>query len=165
MVDPDNRRPVDYSRRITVLKEIQDKTQSDILKLIDELFASKEDGRIKLFLTHRVLQARKENVAVFQKGEYQPLEVAGKFKEHIVAFARYWNQKTIVAVAPRFLTGLIQPGELPLGDRVWEDTHILMPQGMPTAWKDAISTQSVSGEGTLPVGKALQYFPVALLTS
>jgi (1->4)-alpha-D-glucan 1-alpha-D-glucosylmutase len=165
MVDPDNRRPVDYSRRITVLKEIQDKTQSDILKLIDELFASKEDGRIKLFLTHRVLQARKENVAVFQKGEYQPLEVAGKFKEHIVAFARYWNQKTIVAVAPRFLTGLIQPGELPLGDKVWEDTHILMPQGMPTAWKDAISTQSVSGEGTLPVGKALQYFPVALLTS
>jgi (1->4)-alpha-D-glucan 1-alpha-D-glucosylmutase len=165
MVDPDNRRPVDYSQRIAALQEIKDKTQSDILKLIDELFAHKEDGRIKLFLTHRVLQSRKENLAVFQKGEYQPLEVQGKFKEHIVAFARCWNQKTIVAIAPRFLTRLIQPGELPLGDKVWEDTHILIPQGMPETWNNTISTQSMSAEGTLSVGQALQHFPVALLMS
>jgi len=163
MVDPDNRRPVDYEQRISFLKDIKEKAQSDSLKLIDELFSTKEDGRIKLFLTHRVLQARKENLAVFQKGDYQPLEVVGKFKEHVVAFARRFEDTVAIAIAPRFFTTLVQPGEYPLGEQVWVDTQLKLPQGSPSTWRDAVTNQTVSGDGAIAIAQILQHFPVALL--
>ncbi|HEY9778778.1 MAG TPA: malto-oligosyltrehalose synthase, partial [Leptolyngbyaceae cyanobacterium] len=106
MVDPDNRRPVDYEQRFSFLKEIKEKSKTDVLTLINDLLSNKEDGRIKLFLTYKVLQTIKANLAVFQKGDYQPLEVSGKFKEHIVAFARSNGNNTIVVITPRFLTSL-----------------------------------------------------------
>ncbi len=161
MVDPDNRRPVDYEQRISFLKDIKEKAQTDILKLIDELFSSKEDGRVKLFLTYRVLQARKENLDVFQEGDYLPLEVGGKFKDHIVAFARNFGDTTAIAVAPRFLTTLVQPGEYPLGEQVWADTYLEIPQGAHSTWRDAITNQTISGSGA--IAQILQHFPVALL--
>jgi len=163
MVDPDNRRPVDYQQRISFLNDIKEKAQTDVLKLIDELFSSQEDGRIKLFLTYRVLQARKENLAVFQKGDYLPLDVSGKFKDHIVAFARSSGNKMSIAIAPRFLTSLVQPGEYPLGKQVWDDTYLQLPSAAPLAWKDAITSQMIQADGTLQIGKALKHFPVALL--
>lgn len=161
LVDPDNRRPVNYERRVKFLQDIKEKAQKDILMLIDELFSTKEDGRIKLFLTYRVLQARKENLEVFQKGNYLPLEVIGKYRNHIIAFARSYDERIAVTVAPRFLTSLIQPEELPLGE-VWEDTCIRLPQGMPSVWKDGVTTQIIQGDGTMQVSDALKHFPVAL---
>ncbi|AFZ19459.1 malto-oligosyltrehalose synthase [Allocoleopsis franciscana] len=165
MVDPDNRRPVDYQQRISCLQEIKQKLQTDSLKLIEELLSNQEDGRIKLFLTYRALQARKENLTVFQKGDYLPLNVTGTFKDHIVAFARRHGETTAIAIAPRFLTSLIEPGALPLGESVWQDTRIELPQGMPKSWTDTISLQAFSEDGIVSIGKALQHFPVALLKS
>lgn len=161
MVDPDNRRPVDYEQRISFLKDIKEKAQTDILKLIDELFSTQEDARIKLFLTYRVLQARKENLEVFQKGDYLPVKVSGKFKDHIVAFARSIGDTKAIAVAPRFLTTLVQPGEYPLGEQVWADTQLEIPQGAQSTWRDAITNQTISGSGA--IAQILQHFPVALL--
>jgi (1->4)-alpha-D-glucan 1-alpha-D-glucosylmutase len=161
MVDPDNRRPVDYQQRISFLKDIKER-QADIGKLTDELLSSKEDGRIKLFVTHKVLNCRKENLDVFQKGDYQPIEVGGKFKEHIVAFARSFGDTTAIAIAPRFLTSLVQSGEYPIGE-VWADTQLQLPQGMQSSWRDAITGQTISGTGA--IAQILQHFPVALLVS
>ncbi len=165
MVDPDNRRPVDYEQRFSFLKEIKEKAKTDILTLINDLLSNKEDGRIKLFLTYKVLQAIKANLAVFQKGDYQPLEVSGKFKEHIVAFARSNGNSTIVVITPRFLTSLIKPGKYPLGEQVWQDTCVHLPTSASSPWQDAITDQNIQANGTLPVGEALKYFPVALLSS
>jgi (1->4)-alpha-D-glucan 1-alpha-D-glucosylmutase len=165
LVDPDNRRPVDYERRIAFLHEIQERSQRDILGLIDEMLAVKEDGRVKLFLTHRILQARKANLDLFQTGDYQPLEVTGKFANHIIAFARKYEGQVAIAIATRFLTSLIQPGELPLGEQVWQDTHIRLPAKMPTSWTNAITAQPLQCQQTLFVGTALQHFPAVLLLS
>ncbi|HEY9871814.1 MAG TPA: hypothetical protein V6D12_00140, partial [Candidatus Obscuribacterales bacterium] len=165
MVDPDNRRPVNYEQRIWLLHDLKEKAKTDILKLIDDLLSSKEDGRIKLFLTNKVLQARKENLAVFQEGDYQPLKVVGKFQDHIVAFARSFEGKSAIAIAPRFLTSLIQPGEYPLGEQVWADTQLQLPQGSPSTWRDVITDQTISGSGGVAIGQILQHFPVALLVS
>lgn len=163
MVDPDNRRPVDYEQRISVLKDIKQKSQTDNLKLIDELMSSKKDGKIKLFITHKVLQARKEQLEVFQKGEYLPLEVVGKFKDHIVAFARSFENTTAIAIAPRFLTSLIAPDENPLGEKVWADTQLQLPQGFSASWRDIFTGQTLTGNGTIAIAQVLQHFPVALL--
>lgn len=164
MVDPDNRRPVDYEQRISLLKDIKEKAQTDILKLTDELLSTKEDGRIKLFLTYKVLQARQQNLSVFQQGDYQPLKVSGKFKDCIVAFARSDGNTTIVAITPRFLTSPVQPGEYPLG-KEWDDTCLHLPSKAPSAWQDAITDQVIQADGTLLIGEALKHFPVALLVS
>ncbi len=164
MVDPDNRRPVDYSLRISILKDIKEKSKTDILKLIEQLLSSKEDGRIKQFLTYALLQARKANLSVFQR-DYLPLEVSGKFKDCIVAFARSDGNKMAIAIAPRFLTSLIGPEEYPLGKQVWDDTYLHLPPEAPSAWQDAITEQMIQADGTLLIGEALKYFPVALLLS
>jgi (1->4)-alpha-D-glucan 1-alpha-D-glucosylmutase len=163
-VDPDNRRPVDFDRRIEVLREIKKQAESDILKLIDELIATREDARIKLFLTARVLSARKQYRQVFQDGDYQPLTAVGTFKDNIIAFARTYEGTTIMAIAPRFLTSLIQQDEMAIG-RVWQDTKLELPPELPSVWKDAITNQTVKSNDTLAIGEALKYFPCTLLIS
>lgn len=163
LVDPDNRRPVDFETRQSSLKAIKEQAQTDILKLISKLLATKEDARIKLFLIVQALKARTEYKDVFLQGNYLPLEVSGKFKEHIVAFARSEGNRTIVTIAPRFFTSLIQPGEYPLGEKVWDDTCLHLPPEASSSWKDAISEQMVQAHGTLLIGDALKHFPVALL--
>ncbi|HEY9602510.1 MAG TPA: malto-oligosyltrehalose synthase, partial [Allocoleopsis sp.] len=174
MVDPDNRRPVDYEQRMALLKDIKEQVQSDRLKLVDELLSTKEDGRIKLFLTHRVLQARKEYLDVFLKGDYQPLEVTGTFQEHVVAFARRFEDKiaigsagtrSVIAIAPRFFTKLVQPGEYPLGEQVWGDTQLQLPQGSTSTWQNAITQETIAGSGKIAIAQILQHFPVALLVN
>lgn len=165
LVDPDNRRPVDFETRQSYLKTIKEQAKTDILKLIQELLETKEDARIKLFLIVQALKARTENLDVFNEGDYLPLEVNGKFKENIIAFATRKAHKTIVTIAPRFLTSLVQPGEYPLGQQVWDDTSVKLPSGAPSAWKNAISEQAVQTSDTLLIGEALKHFPVALLVS
>ncbi len=165
LVDPDNRRPVDFELRASLLKEIKAQAQADILALAAELLSTKEDARIKLFLTARLLEARKQNLEVFQEGAYLPLEAAGKFKDHIVAIARQSGNTVAIAIAPRFFTSLIQPGEFPIGEQVWEDTQLELPQGMPSAWKNAITAETLQVDGKVAIGQALKHFPVALLIS
>lgn len=165
LVDPDNRRPVDFDLRVSWLKEIKQKAQSDILGLITELLSTKEDARIKLFLTAQLLEARKRNLELFREGDYLPLEATGKFKEHIIAIARRYENTVAIAIAPRFFTSLIQPGEYPLGEQLWEDTRIELPEGMPSSWQDAITTQKLQTDGKILIGQALQHFPVGMLIS
>ncbi|WP_341736219.1 malto-oligosyltrehalose synthase [Microcoleus sp. CAWBG640] len=162
-VDPDNRRPVDFERRIQVLQEIKQQAQSDILQLIEDLISTKEDARIKLFLTTRVLEARKQYLKVFQAGNYQPLEVVGRFKDNLIAFARSYENTTAIVIAPRFLTGIVKAEEMPLGEKVWKDTKLELSEEMPSVWKDAITNQIVESNGQLAIAEALNYFPAALL--
>ncbi|MBE9124054.1 malto-oligosyltrehalose synthase [Tychonema sp. LEGE 07199] len=164
-VDPDNRRPVDFDRRIQVLQEIKQQAKTDILQLVEDLIATREDARIKLFLTARLLEARKEYLEVFKSGDYQSLQVVGTFKDNAIAFARSFGDTTIIVVAPRFLTGVVKPAEIPIGKQVWKDTHLVLSEQMPSVWKDAITNQPVESNGTLEIGDALGYFPAALLIS
>lgn len=162
LVDPDNRRPVDFEQRNFYLSEIKEKIKADISGSIADLLANKEDGRIKLFLTHQVLKARTKYLEVFQQGEYQPLEASGKHRENIVAFARKFGNTTAIAIAPRFLTSLIQPGEYPLGE-VWQDTYIQLPAETASQWEDAITGQAIQSDGKLQIATVLKEFSVALL--
>jgi len=68
-------------------------------------------------------------------------------------------------LAPRFFTTLVQPGEYPLGEQVWADTQLQLPQGSSSTWRDAIADQTISGSGAIAIGQILQHFPVALLLS
>ncbi|AFY41780.1 malto-oligosyltrehalose synthase [Nostoc sp. PCC 7107] len=162
LVDPDNRRPVDFELRRTYLSTIQEQIKTDILSLIAELLTNKTDGRIKLFLTLQALTARIKYLSLFQNGEYQPIEIHGTHANHIIAFARQHHNQTAIAIIPRFLTTLIQPGQTPLGESVWQDTHLKLPS---KTWQNLLTQQTLHTEDTLPIATALSHLPVALLVS
>ena len=163
LVDPDNRRPVDFEKRITLLRDIKKRAKTDSLALIDQLLKTPENGQIKLFLIYKALQARREYLEVFQRGDYHKLTVIGSLREHIVAFARKWGDITAIAIAPRLLTSLIKEGEYPLGEQVWQETRISLPPGTSSLWHDAITGEKIQGEDTLWIRESLKHFPVALL--
>jgi len=163
LVDPDNRKAVDFEKRSAYLTDIINKEQADIFSLITELFSFKEDGRIKLFLIYRILKTRNKYRDMFQKGGYIPLKAGGTFKEHVVVFLREYENSRVIIIAPRLLTGLIKEGNYPLGTQVWLDTFVFVPKGKGSKWSNMITGEVVKGEQKLSVGLVLQHFPVALL--
>ncbi|MGA1839013.1 MAG: malto-oligosyltrehalose synthase [bacterium] len=164
LVDPDNRRPVDYQKREYFLKDIRKKSQHDILGLINELLENKEDGRIKLFLIYKALKTRRERQDIFQNGIYIPIKTEGRFRDCIIAYAKNYQDRLAITVIPRFLTNLIKEGVFPLGEQVWEDTRLVLPDELSSfSWTNAITDQPVSGEGPLLAGKIFEHFPVGLL--
>jgi (1->4)-alpha-D-glucan 1-alpha-D-glucosylmutase len=169
LVDPDNRRPVDFEKRARFLREIKAKEAEGALNLFNELLLTKEDGRVKLFLIYKSLAARQQNRELFEKGSYIPVEAGGRYKANIVAFARECKSSWAITIAPRFFTGVIKEDEYPVGEKVWDDTHIVLPEDTPSLWHDAIigdscrTGQTPEGKNTLTLGKVLKCFSVALL--
>jgi (1->4)-alpha-D-glucan 1-alpha-D-glucosylmutase len=164
LVDPDNRRPVDYKKRQTYLKEIKKKTENDRLSLIKDMLSTKEDGKIKLFLTHRALVVRNENKELFDSGTYIPLVTEGKYKNNIIAYARHHEEKWVIIIAPRFLSTIVEENRLPLDKEVWDDTHIILPEKAPKTWKNAFTDESITCADTIAIGEVMKYFPLALLS-
>lgn len=163
LVDPDNRRPVNYEQRCADLHTLMTEMKVSLPALLESLLQTKEDGRIKFFLTIQGLKARNTYRDLFLQGNYLPLEVQGALANHIIAFARQYQGQWAIAIAPRFLTSLIQPGENPLGAAVWQDTYIRLPDGAPAFWRHVLTEQSLESTPKLSVGEVLAHFPVAIL--
>ena len=163
LVDPDNRRHVDFKLRMWLLKELKAKETKDIQKLIQELFLTKADGRIKLFLTYKALAARLKQRNLFDKGNYIPIKTTGKFKNHLVVYAREQNPVWAVIIAPRFFTGIVEEEILPLGRDIWHDTRIILPDDAPALWTEMITGSEVDSGRTFYVGDVLNQYPGALL--
>jgi (1->4)-alpha-D-glucan 1-alpha-D-glucosylmutase len=173
LVDPDNRRPVDYALRQRLLRELKERLATagaSLPELARELTAAKEDGRIKLYVTWRMLHCRQDHPGLFTRGEYIPVDAHGSRREHVCAFLRRLESHEVLAVAPRLLTHL-QPGGdgLPLGADVWQDTFLLMPNVPPKRrWRnrftdEVLTTFEQEGHAALRVAEILASFPVALL--
>ena len=143
LVDPDNRRPVDYERRAKLLSSLRN---ADPAKLLRQW----KDGRVKLFVTARTLDARKRHLEAFQTGAYGQLE-AGR---NCVAFTR--GDSVLVAI-PRLTTELAKPPQFPLGD-VWGETKL----DVSGSWRNVFTGEKVSGDG-LALREVFSTFPVALL--
>ena len=123
LADPDNRRPVDFDQRRGMLAGIREQEEADIGRLVQDLLSTREDGRIKLFLIYRALQAKKTHQDIFRSGAYLPLESAGKFRNHVIAFAWRYQRQWALVMAPRFLSHLVQEGDFP-----WENRYGRTPR-------------------------------------
>jgi len=163
LVDPDNRRPVDYGLRKWLFNEMRSRESVDRLKLLEELLSTKEDGRIKLFLIYKALLVRNKERDLFKKGAYIPLETAGRHKNSILSFAREYKPLWMITIAPRFLTDVVRENKYPFGMKVWHDTHIQLPDQAPSTWQDMITGLTFTVDKKLSVGEVLKHFPVALL--
>jgi (1->4)-alpha-D-glucan 1-alpha-D-glucosylmutase len=173
LVDPDNRRPVDYGTRTGFLEDFQPlwATQGpDRRQLVQELLATVPDGRIKLYITLVGLHYRRAHAPLFLSGEYVPLKVEGTKKKHVCAFARIYEDRAVVAIVPVLVKGLCQNAEsFPFGPSVWEDTWVIVP-----SWRSAscyqnlftgeiLSSTEAEGKQILRLAEILGSCPVALL--
>ncbi|HMC34811.1 MAG TPA: malto-oligosyltrehalose synthase, partial [Myxococcales bacterium] len=162
-VDPDNRRPVDFGLRSRVLEEVRASSLSRA-ELARELYASWQDGRIKLFLTHQALEARKAHPDVFAGGGYEPLAPEGSRAANLCAFARTGRHGEVaIVVAPRMVASLLNGARLP--PERYAGTFVPVPGLQPgTTLRDAFTGEErVATERGLPVDQLFSTLPVALL--
>ena len=169
LVDPDNRRPVDYDLRRRLLADVKIWSREDLPAAL----AAIADGRCKLYLTHKVLQYRRANAALFRDGTYVPLRVTGEYAGHVLAYARKLGDQIAIVAVTRLSARLIGVRDtLPLGAAVWGDTRIDIPTRLhaPSALSNLLGDHAVSisrdDEGPhLVVADVFATFPAALLIS
>ncbi len=167
LVDPDNRRPVDFDLRQRLLADLLARSeQSDLAALCDELLRDYRDGRVKLWTTLRLLRFRRDHQQLFQTGRYSRLVPAVENQGHVIAFAREHDWHMAVAAAPRFAYTLMQ-GEMrpPLGE-VWGKAEIALPQHAPSEFVNVFTGETVrrASGGALLCREIFARFPVALLS-
>jgi (1->4)-alpha-D-glucan 1-alpha-D-glucosylmutase len=154
VVDPDNRRPVDYARRRQVLTETQNAPP-------DELLRCWPDGRIKMRVMQRLLHLRRENRELFHEGEYEPLNFTGTFADCAIGFVRRRSEMAVLVIVPRVSSRVGFP---PVGER-WHDTTARLPQSFDgNVFRDVFCTGEIQIEnGQIKMSDAMSWFPVAVL--
>jgi 4-alpha-glucanotransferase len=157
LVDPDNRRPVDYRKRSEWLEAME--SEEDEANAVAQLWAERASGRIKLWLTHRLLALRSEDKALFSKGLYVPLRVSGHYKENIIAFARRYERRWIVVAVPLHLAAT---GQDPM-QMDWKNTVIHFPPDAPDRWQNMLTGEGGQQSGSIAVKDIFSGLPIALL--
>ncbi|HEU4328510.1 MAG TPA: malto-oligosyltrehalose synthase [Roseiflexaceae bacterium] len=174
LVDPDNRRPVDYAYRHALLAELRGHLASGgpdaQVALVADLLRNNVDGRIKLYVTYRALVLRRDCPELFSAGDYTPLAAVGLRHAHVVAFARTLAGAEVLTVTPRLCARLAGGALLPpVGAAVWGDTALLLP-GVRAGARyrnlftgDLLEARALPDGVGLPLADVLRIFPVALL--
>jgi (1->4)-alpha-D-glucan 1-alpha-D-glucosylmutase len=163
LVDPDNRRPVDWKLRQRLLGELEDAlaTTADRAGLAHDLWVHKDDARVKLFVIREALALRRARPALFAAGAYRPLDLRGSLAEHVCAFARVGEDAAALTVTPRLLARR-GGGAPPLGTEYWSDTTLELPSELGGRFTNVFTGETLEGT-TLPLGRLLARLPVALL--
>ena len=154
LVDPDNRRAVDFPARMTALASIGDRPDWAALT------ASWPDGRIKLALTRRLLAVRNDLRPLFRDGNYRPLEVSGPHREHVVAFARYSGRDAAIVVVGRHFAPFTEGGRKWPAPQAWDASVAL--GGFSTLRHWLVTDKTIAG-GDVPVAALFEHLPVAVL--
>ncbi|MFD2515112.1 malto-oligosyltrehalose synthase [Pontibacter locisalis] len=165
LVDPDNRRPVDYRLRQHYLLRIRQQENQNLYQMHRELLEQPDTGQVKLYLLYKALNTRRNMQTLFNRGDYIPLELLGKHKTHALAFARHHQGQWALVVVPLLLTGLVSENQLPLGQEVWQDTAIKLPDDAPKHWYSVFGKEGVQADEHLPLAELFRTFPVVFLTA
>lgn len=152
LVDPDNRRSVDYNLRASLLEEIQSPFVNETA-LFNALCESGTDGKIKLWITHKLMLERKKAAHVFNYGEYIPLKISGEYKAHLLAFARRHEKLWYITVVP-IQSALLPQNEDMLPD--WKDTAITIPAPSPGHWRLLWNNSLLKGGKEIKVAEVLK---------
>ncbi len=159
LVDPDNRRPVDHGRCAELLSELSEEGPDALGGLRDRW----RDGAIKLWVTWKALTHRRARPTLYAEGRYVPLYADAK-RRNVCAFARVRGKRWVIAAAPRLTTRLTEAGAWPLGEPVWGDAALTLPDDAPDRFTDVLTGQTVTvSGGRLRLADALTALPVALL--
>ena len=169
LVDPDNRRPVDYSLRQCILRKIREMEAGGVGPTIEKLIQEPDDGGIKLYVIRRGLCFRRSHHELFASGSYLPLRGLGYRQNHVVAFARVRGRSSAIAVIGRFFMGLGADQRLPLGSDVWGDSALLLRRELGAGvYRDVFTGRMIEagtrgGKHLLRLADVFSHLPVALI--
>ncbi len=161
LVDPDNRRTVDFARRRALLTELRRRHDRGPTVLAAQLLDGWRDGRVKLWLMHRLLDLRRRLPDLFRDGDYQPVPAAGPAAPHVVSFARRLDSRWLLVAVPRLLTRITPPGHPPLGESAWAGTTLCLPAEAPGHWTNALTGIACTSP---ELATLFEDFPVAVMT-
>lgn len=166
LVDPDNRRPVDFTRRAQLLDELRRREAEDTKGLVAELVRRWTDGRIKLYVTYKALNLRRSRRELFLEGAYVPLYAAGERAVNVCSFARKNDRAWAITAAPRLLTRLGLTEKRLASSKPWTGTFLPLPEEAPSEWRNVFTGETVAAQGeerSLALADVFSRFPVALL--
>ena len=167
LVDPDNRRTIDFEKRRALAAALRETYESRNSENIEKMLGSWQDGRVKMHVLNRALNARKANPDLFLDGDYQPLEIQGTHKDRVIAFARKHGSDWMISLTVRCVAS-VQAPIIDADERrqFWNHTELVLPKDAPNNWGNALagsSTPLSSTTGRMNVGAAFEGFPLALL--
>ncbi|MFN6946141.1 MAG: 4-alpha-glucanotransferase [Cytophagaceae bacterium] len=160
MVDPDNRRPVNFEKRQKLLKELE-RAASKGGDFLSDLWESRHDAGIKLWMIQTLLKERKESQALFTEGSYIPLVLKGKYKDHILAFARRLKNEWRIIAIPLHPAIICKQQKKDIQHLDWKDTRIELPGEAPEEWESTFSI--TKGKGAIYIGEVFNKLPFAYL--
>ncbi|KAA0993795.1 malto-oligosyltrehalose synthase [Dyadobacter aurulentus] len=160
LVDPDNRRPVDYAKRADWLQDLEDKKPEEIAR---SLWENRYSAQIKLWLTNHLFKLRADKSLLFTKGEYIPLKTRGEYKQHLMAFARKSKKDFYVVVIPLHIATLCREQETSFFDLDWKDTSVVLPDSLSPDWEDILGGRELELQGKLLPKEVFGAMPVAIL--
>lgn len=152
LVDPDNRRPVDYRSRADAAAD--DET-------LFALWQNRYSGKIKLWLTSLLFRLRRDTPDLFSKGAYIPLKIKGKYKNNLIAFARQHQKDWLITAVPLHLAALDYRSD----NFDWQDTRVVLPENAPVEWTSLLTGDQELIQGQVNVGRIFRAAPLALLRS
>jgi len=185
LADPDNRRPVDFSARESMVESMLswiERAESpappaldacgcdpDLEAYVGELLRHWPDARIKMFVTACALRLRRRDPILFLEGLYQPLRAEGVEAGRLIAFTRRLEDRTLIAVVPRLMNhGLPEGQRIPIGQDVWKDTAVILREESVTSiYRHVFSGARLkaNADGSLSAADLFRALPVALLVS
>jgi (1->4)-alpha-D-glucan 1-alpha-D-glucosylmutase len=163
LVDPDNRGPIDFEKRIAALESIANVGPDSQLRNLIEHW---QDGRIKLYLIRQALRFRRDHCDLFLAGEFTPLQSSGGHSQNVIAFLRRQGKKQAIIAVPRWLSHLEHKNN-DRGSVDWCDTRITLPSGAPRMWKNLFAQNTIASnseqEPSFLAQDLFKDFPVSLL--
>jgi (1->4)-alpha-D-glucan 1-alpha-D-glucosylmutase len=166
LVDPDNRRPVNFAVREQMLGHLDELAgQQGAAAVAAEVTRDIGDGAIKLWTTAQVLRLRRAEHALFRRGSYVPLYATGPAEQHVIAHARQYEKKTVIVVVPRFACSLMR-GEvaLPLGT-AWKDWVLPLPAEFHGSYRNIFTGETIALDAALPLAQAFGSYPIAVFVT
>lgn len=165
MVDPDNRRPVNYNKHQEWLDELITAEPKGPDQLHQNLYDHLTDGRFKLFITHKALVFRRQYPSLCTEGKYIPIACEGLHKDKVIAFARLQEQTACLIVVPLFPSQISTEAAFLPAEKDWVDTHLLIPPELPAEWVNVFTSQEhqKNTASQLSLSDLLNKLPLALL--
>ena len=161
LVDPDNRRPVDFTLRQQGLDNL---TATQAETNWSDLWKNRYDARIKLGLIRTLLAERNQHPELFAQGQYVPLRVEGRYKKHVLAFARRYQQTWYVIAVPLGVAHLCSQQTDDVSSIAWNDTRVILPPEAPDRWQNRLlNTEGRATEGGIAVADLFTNVPLAVL--
>lgn len=165
LVDPDNRRLVNYEERQRFMEELEAQANEEHEKLMHHLWENRYSAKIKLWLVYKLLNERKQNADLFSKGDYIPLTIEGELKENVLAFARKYEETWYVIAVPLHFASVSPKQEKEILSFDWLDTRIVLSEEAPEEYEHLFSGVKGNHKKEIAVKEIFKSLPLAVLKS